>query len=151
MGRSLTISLTALSAPVKQAAIVMISSRASALPLVPGAPASPSGDGSNRMIAARAIGAAASGSGGGVLRAERRALELPRPVPVRLGVEGLEDLRPARLAEMTQAFARRSVERDLAAGDEDEQPVAQVQIGDAVRNDDDGTAVVGELSHHLHD
>ena len=95
--------------------------------------------------------AVAIGSGGGVLRAERRPLELSRPVPVRLGVEGLEDLRPARLAEMTQAFARRPVERDLAAGDEDEQPVAQVQIGDAVRDDDDGTAVVGELGHHLHD
>ncbi len=73
------------------------------------------------------------------------------PVPGWLGVEGLEHLGPAGLAEMLQAVGRRAVVGDLAAGHEDEQAVAQVQVRDTVRDHDDRAAVVREVGHHLHD
>jgi hypothetical protein len=49
-----------------------------------------------------------------------------------------------------ESVGGRPEEGDLAAGDEDEQPVAQVQVGDAVGHDDHGAAVVRELRHLLH-
>ncbi len=76
---------------------------------------------------------------------------LPRPVTARLGVERLEDLCPARLAEVLQAVLRRPEVGDLPARHQDQQPVADIQVGDAVRDHDDGAAVLGEAGHHLHD
>jgi len=55
----LTISRIELSAPVKQAPMARISKMASALVLVPGFPASPSGESISCMIPARTIGAPA--------------------------------------------------------------------------------------------
>ena len=76
---------------------------------------------------------------------------LSGPVPVRLGVEGLEHLSPAGLAEVLEPVGRRAEVGDLAAGHQDEQAVAQVQVGDAMRDHDDRAAVVGQVGHHLHD
>ena len=88
---------------------------------------------------------------GDVLLADRRARELGGPVPVGIPVEGLEHLGPAGLAEVAQPFLRWPEERDLPAGDQDQQPVAHVEVGHTVRDHDDGPAVVREVAHLLHD
>ena len=81
----------------------------------------------------------------------RRGPELGGPVTAGLGLESLEHLGPVGLAEVPQAVGRRPEERHLAAGHEDEQPVAQVEVGHAVRHHDDRAAVVRQLGHLLHD
>ena len=80
----------------------------------------------------------------------RRPLEVPGPVPVRLGFEGLEHLCPACLAEVPQAVAGRAVEGHPAARDQHEQAVTHVQVNHAVRDDDHGPAVLGQPAHQLH-
>ena len=89
--------------------------------------------------------------GDDVALAVGRAPVVARPVAVRLGVECLEDLRPAGLAEVPQAVLRRPEEGDLASWHQDEQPVAEVQVRHAVGDHDDGPAVVRQLGHLLHD
>ena len=79
-----------------------------------------------------------------------RPAVLLRPVPVRLGLEGLEDLRPAIQAEVAQPVRRSPQVGDLAARHQDEHPVADAQVGDAVRDHDDRPPVLGQAGHHLH-
>ena len=73
------------------------------------------------------------------------------PVAVRVPLEGLEHLGPAGLAEVGEPFLGRAVVGDPPAGDQDEQPVAGVQVVHAVGDDDDRPAVVGQVPHLLHD
>jgi hypothetical protein len=73
------------------------------------------------------------------------------PVAVGLGLEGLEHLGPARLAEVAQALLGRPEVGDLAPGHQDQEAVAQVQVGHAVGHHDDRAAVMGQLGHLLHD
>src|SRR6266566_6521073 len=76
---------------------------------------------------------------------------LPGPVAVRVPLEGLEHLGPAGLAEVGEPFLGRAVVGDPPAGDQDERPVAGVQVVHAVGDDDDRPAVVGQVPHLLHD
>ncbi len=85
-----------------------------------------------------------------VLALERRLPELARPVPVLVPLERLEGLRPVLEAEVGEGVVGRTVVGDLAAGREHQQPVAHVEAEDAVGDDDDGTAVVGEAAQHVH-
>ena len=73
------------------------------------------------------------------------------PVAVRVPLEGLEHLGPAGLAEVGEPFLGRPVVGDPPAGDQDEQPVAGIQVVHAVGDDDDRPAVVGQVPHLLHD
>ena len=86
-----------------------------------------------------------------VLRVGGRRGELGGPVPVRVAFEVLEHLGPASLAEVAESFLGRAVESDPPAGDEDQQPVTGVQVVDAVRDDDDRPAVMGQVPHLFHD
>jgi hypothetical protein len=52
---------------------------------------------------------------------------------------------------MLQAFLGRPEIAHLAAGNHDKQAVAEVQVGDAVRDHDDSPAIVRKASHHFHD
>ena len=88
---------------------------------------------------------------GDVLLVGAGSLELGGPVPVRLPVEGLEHLGPARLTEVLQAFLGRPEERDLPPGDQHQQPVASAQVGHRVGDHDDRAAVVSQVAHLLHD
>ena len=88
---------------------------------------------------------------GDVLLADRRTGEFAGPVPVRVALEGLEHLGPARLAEVAQALLRWPVERDPAPGHQYEEPVADIEVSDAMGDHDDGAAVVREVAHLLHD
>src|ERR1039457_950543 len=105
MDRSLTSSRTELAAPMKHAPMIKTRSRDSGSPVVPASPATPSGDASARQV----------------LGVVRRALEVPGPVPVRLGVEGLEDLGPVGLPEVAEALGGRPVVGHPATRDQDEQ------------------------------
>ena len=54
-------------------------------------------------------------------------------------------------AEVGEGLLGRAEVGDGAAGGEDQQPVADVEVGDAVGDDDDGAAVVGEAAQGVHD
>jgi hypothetical protein len=73
------------------------------------------------------------------------------PVAVRVAFEGLEHLGPAGQAEIAQALIGRAVEGHLPPRDQDQQTVAVVEVGHAVRDDDHRSAVVGQVPHLFHD
>jgi hypothetical protein len=80
-----------------------------------------------------------------------RLAEFAGPVPVRLGLEGLEHIGPVGLAEVPEALIGRAEVGDLAALREHEQPVAQAQVGHAVRDHDHRAPImshVGQQPHH---
>ena len=87
---------------------------------------------------------------GGIPGVVDRLAVLLRPVPVRLGLEGLEDLGPAVQGEVPQPVGRSPEVGDLAARHQDQEPVADAQVGDAMRDHDDRPAVLGQPGHHLH-
>ncbi len=98
-------------------------------------------------------GLRAPGLGGGlgdVVPVERRVAVFPRPVPVLDVVEGLEGFRPLLEAEEGEGVVGPAVERDPASGGEDQETVADAETEDAVRDHDDGAAVVGEPAQHVH-
>ncbi|MDH6456241.1 hypothetical protein M2155_008740 [Streptomyces sp. SAI-119] len=76
--------------------------------------------------------------------------EVARPVAVLVALEGFERLGPLGEAEVGEGVLGRPVVGDLPAGCEDEQAVADVEAQDAVGDDDDRAAVVGEAAQHVH-
>lgn len=85
-----------------------------------------------------------------VLAVGGRGGVLPRPVAAALVLEGFEGLGPLGEAEVAEGFPGRPVVGDAPARGQDQQPVADVEAEDAVGDHDDGAAVVGEASQHVH-
>ena len=75
----------------------------------------------------------------------------PPPSPGRAAVsKAWNTSAQSDLPKCRRPSAGRPEERHLAAGHQHQQPVAQVQVGDAVGHHDHRAAVVGELGHLLH-
>jgi len=74
----------------------------------------------------------------------------PPPSPYLAGPQRPEDLRPAWLPEMAQPVGGGPEISDLSARHEHQQPIADVEVRDAVRDHDNRPPVAGEAGHHLH-
>jgi hypothetical protein len=79
-----------------------------------------------------------------------RLREPPRPLLPGCGREQQEDVGEIAPAEVAQGVGGRAEVYDMAAGCEQQELGADVQVGDVVRDHDDGAVVVGELAQRAH-